>query len=115
MRCPTCEIPLSLASLEQIWRGPDFEHRLTYYCEACGLRFGREPYELAESILTQRVQGQNQTPPGNSRVGMNCNICGAEFLGQDSYPLKRCDRCKLWFELQDDELVPVRTKTSCYR
>gem|GEM_PF-4516162 len=32
LNCPMCLSPLSLASLEQIWRGPDFEHRLTYYC-----------------------------------------------------------------------------------
>ena len=50
MRCPLCHIPLSLASLEQIWRGPDFEHRLTYQCETCGLQFGVEPYDVAEPI-----------------------------------------------------------------
>ena len=115
MRCPTCETPLSLASLEQIWRGPDFEHRLTYYCECCGLRLGVEPYDLAEPILTERVQAQNQKPPGNNRVGTNCPICRAEFPGQDSYPLKHCDQCKLWFELQDNILVPLMAKTAYYR
>ena len=50
MRCPVCKIPLSLTSLEQIWRGPDFEHRLTYQCRTCGLQFGTEPYEVAEPI-----------------------------------------------------------------
>jgi len=42
-----------LASLEQIWRGPDFEHRLTYYCELCNIRFGAEPYQLAEPIQNE--------------------------------------------------------------
>ena len=45
-----CRLPLSLASFEQIWRGPEFEHRLTYFCEDCNLRFGTEPYQQAEPI-----------------------------------------------------------------
>ncbi len=53
MKCPMCMTSLSLASFEQIWRGPDFEHRLTYYCEGCNLRFGTEPYQQAEPIQTE--------------------------------------------------------------
>jgi hypothetical protein len=51
LKCPICRIPLSLASFEQIWCGPDFEHGLTYYCEACNIRFGAEPYEQAEQLV----------------------------------------------------------------
>jgi hypothetical protein len=64
MRCPICEVPLSLVSLEQIWRGPDFEHRLTYRCENCGLQFGMEPYLLAESIPTERARALSRNPLG---------------------------------------------------
>jgi len=40
---------------------------------------------------------------------LSCPICDLELLGQDKCPLKRCERCCLWFELQDDgKLIPLR-------
>jgi hypothetical protein len=39
---------------------------------------------------------------------MKCPFCQTELLGQENYPLKRCDQCNLWFELGEGELVPLR-------
>jgi len=58
MKCPMCMMPLALSSYEQIWVHPDFQHRFTYYCESCNLRFGAESYERAELIQTEPKQSQ---------------------------------------------------------
>ena len=39
---------------------------------------------------------------------MRCPFCENELLGQESYPLKRCDQCNVWFELENGELLPLR-------
>jgi len=65
-----CRLPLSLASFEQIWRGPDFEHRPTYYCEGCNLRFGTEPYQQAEPIPSELKQWEEQITGAND--GWTC-------------------------------------------
>lgn len=39
---------------------------------------------------------------------IKCPNCETEFVEQDGYPLKHCDRCRLWFELlYDGSLVPL--------
>jgi hypothetical protein len=42
---------------------------------------------------------------------LDCPKCNTELLGQENYPLKHCDACNLWFELQEEgKLVPLRVE-----
>ena len=40
---------------------------------------------------------------------LDCPYCGLMLLGQDGFPLYRCDSCNCWFEQQTDgQIVPLK-------
>lgn len=51
----------------------------------------------------------------NREFQLNCPLCRTELLGQENYSLKRCDRCRLWFEVEAGELVPLQVETTRFR
>jgi len=71
---------------------------------------------LLLSVLTQSMSPLTSRhyliakSTANSVIPLNCPICQTEILDQDRFALKRCDNCKIWFELRNDELVPLRVK-----
>jgi len=47
--------------------------------------------------------------------GMNCPNCDQELLGESNFPLKRCQYCERWFEVQEDgSIVPLNLSLLTY-
>jgi uncharacterized Zn finger protein len=47
-------------------------------------------------------------------IELKCPFCDLELVGEENHPLKRCDQCALWFELEDGVLVPLRVEPTYY-